>query len=165
MNPTFKHTKAFNILKVKFEEGQIAKIADALFLVYHPMSDFFELSVREKKEIAIEKILGDIEWESFSEVEDDYKQLVLPKEKSMYIHMASLLDWTYEHIAKIREQRVGKLQFNITKDLLKEITVFATKFSTLKDNLQSERAKAKKIIDKKAFGNVTLSSSDERFSN
>lgn len=163
MNPSFKYTQTYKLLKGKYDEEHIAKIADALFLVYHPMSDFFELSIMDKKAKAAELILVDIDWKDIEEAESAYKQLVIPREKSMYIHMAHLLDWTFESCVKIKEQREGKFPLNITKDLLKEITVFASKYSILKEDLRKERAKAKQVVQQKTFGNLTLSSGDERF--
>lgn len=165
MTPSFKYTSAYKILQKKYTEAQVAKIADALFLVYHPMSDFFELSVTDKKNKAIEYILGEenIEWPDLQEAEDAYKQITVPRERSQYINASHLLDWAYEACSKIQEQRTGELQHNITKDLLKEVMIFTSKFPLLKEGLLKERYKAKQVVQQKTFGNLTLSKGDERF--
>lgn len=165
MTPSFKYSNAYKALVKKYTEAQVAKIADALFLVYHPMSDFFELSITDKKNKAIEYILGEenIEWSDLQEAEDAYKQITVPRERSQYINASHLLDWAYESCSRIQEQRVGKLQHNITPALLKEVMVFVSKFSLLKEGLLKERNKAKQVVQQKTFGNLTLSKGDERF--
>src|SRR5690606_17365043 len=137
---TWKLTKAYKLLiQNGFSEKECRLIGDALFLVYHPTSDFYERSITEKKTIASEEFLGKIDWGTFQEAEDAYKELVLPREIRIYNSLSHLMDYTLNACEKVRETPAALTKINLSRDLLKEITLFCSKYTTLKEDLRKQR--------------------------
>lgn len=161
---TWKLTKAHKILVDKgFKEEECRRIGDALFLVYHPTSDFYEQSVTEKKIKAQTELLREIEWDDISEAEQSYKEEVLPREVRIYNNLSHLLDYTLNTCEKVKEKPENIKKVTLTSDLLKQITLFCSKYTSLKEDLRKQRQQAKKTLDRKTLGNIALSASDERF--
>lgn len=164
MRASWTYTKTYKELSKKYDEKECSLIGDALFTLFHPMSDFSEQNINERKLLVQEEILKTIELDSLEKYCEMYKQEVLSRESRIYMQLSNTLDYTLAATEQIREKRVGKMQFNITPALLKELTVFISKYGSLKEQLSLERKVAKKTIDRKTFGNIALSASDERFS-